>query len=61
MPEKMPELEKIKSTVKFTISEDKATKLASAIDIQYLAGTKQLISFKTYSQLVDSTLTLIKD
>ena len=54
-------MERIKSTVKFTISDDAATKLASAIDIQYLAGTNKLISIKTYSQIIDSTFTLIKD
>lgn len=54
-------MEKIKSTVKFNISDEAVTKLASSIDLQYLPNTKQLIGVKTYTQLVDSTFTLIKD
>lgn len=46
--------------MKFNLNEEQTSKIASAIKIQYLAGT-QLISFETYSQIVEGTYKIIKD
>ena len=51
--------EEIKSTVKFNLSDELASKIASEIEIQYLQQANQLISIKTYSQIVDGTFKLI--
>lgn len=59
VPEKIPEIN-IKATVKFDLSEDLASKLASEIKIENIPNTS-LIGLKTYSQIVDSSFTLIKD
>ena len=52
MIEKPPEPKEVKATVDFNISEDKAVKIASEIEIQYIPGTHQLIGLKTYNQIV---------
>ena len=58
VPEKIPDIN-IKATVKFNINEDLASKLAGDIKIENIPNTS-LIGLKTYSQIVDSSFTLIK-
>lgn len=50
--EKAPEVKEIKATVDFKLSEEKAGKLASEVEIQYIPGTHQLVGLKTYNQIV---------
>ena len=57
---KVPDAREIKSTIKFDLSHDKAQSLASAIQIQYLPNTHQLVGLKTYSQIVESSFELSK-
>lgn len=58
VPEKIPEVN-IKATVKFDISEDMASKLASDIKIEHIPNTN-LIGLNTYSRIVDNSFTLVK-
>lgn len=48
------------STVKFQISEEKIQNIASNVQIQYLHGTHDLVSMKTYAQIVEGSFELIK-
>ena len=61
VPEKQPEPKEIKATVDFKISEEKAGKLASEVEIQYIPGTHQLVGLKTYNQIVEKSYELIKE
>ena len=59
--EKAPEPKEIKATVKFELSEDKASKLASEVEIQYIPQTHQLVGLKTYNSIVEKSYDLIKE
>lgn len=51
--EEPPEPKELASTVKFTIPEDRVHTTASAVQIQLLHGTVDLIGMKTYAQIVE--------
>ena len=59
--EKPPEIKEIKATVDFKLSEEKAGKLASEVQIKYIPGPHQLVGLKTYNQIVQKSFDLIKE
>lgn len=58
--EEPPEPKELVSTVKFTIPEDRVHTTASAVQIQLLPGTPDLIGMKTYAQIVDGCYEVIR-
>ena len=50
----------LSATVKFNLSDQLATKIASNIKIEYIPGTAY-IGLRTYSQIVEGTYDLIKE
>lgn len=58
VPEK-PVDTQIKATVKFNLSEEQASQIASKIKIEYIPGTSY-IGLKTYSQIVEGSYELVR-
>ena len=55
-----PEPKELVSTFKHSFAEDRLEIAKSAVQVEYLPGTVDTLHIKTYAQIVDSTLELIK-
>lgn len=55
-----PEPKELVSTFKHSFAEDKLEAAKAAIQVEYLPGTVDTLHIKTYAQIVDATLEIVK-
>jgi hypothetical protein len=59
--EEPAEVKELVSTFKHNFAEDKLELAKTAIQVEYLPGTVDTLHIKTYAQIVEATLELVKD
>jgi len=58
--EEAPEPKELVSTFKHNFDEDRLELAKSAVQVEYLPGTVDTLHIKTYAQIVEATLELVK-